>query len=80
MDAIKAELTRVRSELEAATRSSARFTSSGQPSGMQVQPTQEDPAVARLQLGMDTPYVGGKPAESRRKRALMGDTRGKTEQ
>jgi len=59
MDAVKAELTRVRSKLEAATtRSSARFTSSGQPSGMQVQPTQGDPAVARLQLGVDETIRG----------------------
>ena len=74
LDAVKGEQTRVRRELEAATtKSSARVTSSGQPSGMQVQPTQGDPA---LQLGVDTPYVGGAPAESRRKRALMDDTRG----
>jgi hypothetical protein len=69
LDAVKAELARVRSELEAATtRSSARLTSSGQPSGMQVQPTQGDPAVARLQLGVETPYVGGAQVESCRER------------
>jgi hypothetical protein len=74
LDAVKAELTRVRSELEAATtRSSARVSFSGQPSGMQVQPTQGDPAG---KLSMDTPYVGGAPAESRREGELMGDTRG----
>jgi len=58
------------------TVASARVTSSGQSGGIKVQPTQEDPAVIRLQLGMDTPYVGGAPAESRRERELMGDTRG----
>ena len=39
-----------------------------------------DPALTRLQLGMDTPYVGGAPAALRRDdtgdRELKGDTRG----
>ncbi len=61
MDAVKAELARVRSELEAATTvSGARATSTGQPGGMQVQPT---------------PNVGCAPAVSRRERELLGDNR-----
>jgi hypothetical protein len=73
LEVVKAELTRVRSELAAA----AGGTSSGQTGGMQVQPIQEDPAVTRLQLGMDTPYVGSAlQGETRREREFMGDTRG----
>ena len=42
-----------------------------------MQPIQEDPAVTRLHLGMDTPYVGtALQMETRRDRELMGDTRG----
>ena len=78
LEAVKAELTCVRSELAAATTmSGARATSSGQAGGVQVQPIQEDPAVARLQLGMDTPYVGSAlQVETRREREFLGDTRG----
>ena len=44
---------------------------------MQVQPIPEDPAVTRLHLGMDTPYVGNAlQVETRRGREPMGDTRG----
>jgi len=66
LDAVKAKLTRVRNELEAATlRSSTRVTSAGQPSGIQVQPLHGDPVVTKLQLGVNTPYAGMFPvAES----------------
>ena len=57
------------------TLSGARATSSGQTGGVQVQPMQEDPAVARLQLGMDTPYFGSAlQVETRREREFLGDS------
>jgi len=78
LDEVKAELTRVKRELTAAaTWSGVGVASSVETGGVQVQPIQEDPAVTRLQLGMDTPYVGSAlQGETRRDRELLGDTRG----
>jgi hypothetical protein len=77
LEALKAELARVRGALAAVVvLPGAGVTSSGQTGGVQVQPIPEDPAVTRLHLGMDTPYVDNAlQVEARRGREPMGDTR-----